>query len=231
MQPASQRNLLWHVVRLAMLRLDLEMERVRAVLGLAAAAAAMMAEPTALAQTPVEQIRSLRGCTAIESDKARLDCYDAFLGVSPEIMTQSGAGKWVVQRSVSPIDDTQTVTLSLVGEGDLHGWLKTYRPSLVLRCKEKRTEAYVVTGMTGAGDRTRIRFRIDKGLANDDAWSNSTDREAVFYPGQPGKFIEALSAGARMYLEVHPFNASPTSVFFELRGLNEVLPKLRSACP
>jgi hypothetical protein len=197
--------------------------------GCAAVFLAILAQPTG-AQSLADQLRTLRSCSALAEDDVRLACYDSLLGRS--LGTGSTrSGQWEISRSVSPLDDTPLVKISLNAENELVGSLGTYRPWLALRCKEKTVDIFVVTGMVGAGGETRVRYRIDKAATVDSVWENSTDDKAIFYPGPTEEFIEHLIAGERMYFEVHPYRSSPTAASFDLRGLSDLVPDLRSACP
>jgi hypothetical protein len=199
------------------------------LLGCAATALTLLVQPTG-AQSLADQMRMLRSCSALAEDHDRLACYDSLLGRSPGAGA-SPSGKWEISKSVSPVDDSPLLRISLNADNELVGSLRTYRPWLALRCKEKTVDVFVVTGMVGADDETRVRYRIDKAAAVDSMWENSTDHKAIFYPGEPEEFIEQLIAGERMYFEVHPNRSSPTAASFDLRGLSNLLPELRSACP
>jgi type VI secretion system protein VasI len=123
------------------------------------------------------------------------------------------------------MDDTQTVTFHLEAEHSITGWLKTHRPSLILRCKERETDAYVVTGMAarpvyGETDKASVRVRFDDRPARQQHWNESTDNEALFSP-QPIALIRSIAVAKTMQLEFTPFNSSPVIVRFDVSGLGD----------
>lgn len=142
--------------------------------------------------------------------------------------------KWKISYDVSPIDDSQTVTLMLYAESSISGWpSKQYDPSLILRCQEKRTDIFVVTGMSpdveyGTLGAT-VLLRIDKNPAYKLHSSKSTDGEALFLPSAVVQ-IKKLMSGRELYFQFTPFNSSPQSTVFKIAGLNESIKPLRSAC-
>ena len=142
--------------------------------------------------------------------------------------------KWKISYDVSPIDDSQTVTLMLYAESSISGWpSKQYDPSLILRCQEKRTDIFVVTGMSpnveyGTLGAT-VLLRIDKNPAYKLHASKSTDGEALFLPSAVAQ-IKKLMNGRELYFQFTPFNSSPQSTVFKIAGLSESIKPLRSAC-
>jgi hypothetical protein len=53
---------------------------------------------------------------------------------------------WQVTRERSPMDGSTTVVLFLSADAPITIWLGEKTPELVVRCKESKTDAYVVTG-------------------------------------------------------------------------------------
>jgi type VI secretion system protein VasI len=144
-------------------------------------------------------------------------------------------GKWSVDHGKSSFDDSRTVVVSLDAEGDISGPYETYRPSIILRCKEKETEAYINIGMqpdveSGNYDGATIRYRFDKESAKTDIASKSTDNLALFLDG-PQTYIAAMLKHDEMVFGFTPFNGSPAETTFDLRGLSEAIKPLREVCP
>lgn len=76
---------------------------------------------------------------AIRSHPAKRD--------TSSIVQASPADKWHVTEEQSPMDDSKTVLLTLDSDDQIQGPLGSVRPSLIVRCKEKKTDVYAVTGM------------------------------------------------------------------------------------
>ena len=66
----------------------------------------------------------------------------------------------------SPMDDSPTVVFRLRAENDIEGWLAKKRPTLIVRCLERKTDVYVVTGMaaqpeSGHFQEATVQIRLD----------------------------------------------------------------------
>lgn len=87
------------------------------------------------------------------------------------------------------MDDSKTVVVALDSENTAEGPLGAVRPSLIVRCQQKKTQVYVVTGMAatveedidgGPRDSHKVGLRLDDGPAKYDSWGESTDHKALF---------------------------------------------------
>ncbi|HXJ96648.1 MAG TPA: hypothetical protein VMT20_27735 [Terriglobia bacterium] len=96
---------------------------------------------------------------------------------------QSKAGDlWHVKEDTSPMDGSKRVVLSHDAENDVQGSLDATRPTLVIRCQEGKTDAYIVTGTAanvefGTENHT-VRLRFDASKPMTQGWSESTDQKA-----------------------------------------------------
>jgi hypothetical protein len=59
-------------------------------------------------------------------------------------------GKWEEFGGSSAMDDSKSVSFQLKAEDAITGWLKKETPTLVVRCQERRTDVYLVTGMSAS---------------------------------------------------------------------------------
>jgi type VI secretion system protein VasI len=177
-------------------------------------------------------------CAAETNGVKRLDCFDGLskrLGLVSPTTTTSKVSKWDVRKDTSKIDDGINVTISLQADTSVSGWpSKTFTPSLVLRCKEKKTEAYIVTGMAaqveaGNYNGATITLRFDKEPAKKYLTSEATDKEALFF-GQATSLIKKLMQHSTLLFEFVPFNSSPVMTTFDIQGLAEAVKPLREVC-
>lgn len=112
----------------------------------------------------------------------------------------AGSGAWRVRTETNPIDDMQTVTLSLAVEA---GTSRSGNPlTFIARCKSNTTEAYVVWGDFLGDDSNdvysewkRVTVRIGSGQAREERWGMSTDRNATFAPSWAGNLLKELLEG------------------------------------
>ncbi|KAB8141850.1 hypothetical protein F8S13_17080 [Chloroflexia bacterium SDU3-3] len=143
-------------------------------------------------------------------------------------------GKWDVSNDTSSFDDSPLVTLMLNSEEQFtNGLGKEIQPVLILRCKERYTEAYIVTGVppdveSGNLDHASVRIRLDQQKAELINMGQSTDGKGLFFPD--AAIIDRMAKHERLLFSFTPFQQSPTEMSFDLRGLPDVLPQLRAAC-
>ena len=176
-------------------------------------------------------------CAAESNSVKRLECFDSLsnrLGVASPKTTISTTSKWEVRKETSRIDDSTNVTISLDADSSISGWPgKTHTPSLVLRCKERKTDAYIITGMPPqveyGTNGASVTIRFDKEKATKYQTSKSTDGEALFF-GQSVGLIKNMLQHTTLLFEFVPFNSSPAMTTFDLRGLAEAVKPLKETC-
>lgn len=141
---------------------------------------------------------------------------------------------WQVTEETSQMDGSKTVVLALDAENEIKGWLKSTRPALVIRCRERKIDVYANLGVAanpevGRYNEYTVRIKLDDQPAVRQRWGSSTDNEALF--SRNGAALAGqISNAKKMLLEFTPFNASPATVQFNVEGLEKHLPKVRSAC-
>jgi hypothetical protein len=144
---------------------------------------------------------------------------------------------WRVAESRSAMDDSEGMLLSLNSEDVIQGPTGAARPSLNIRCKEGKTDIYVVTGMAAdieddpdgePSDTHTVRTRLDDAPAQTEPWFESTDHTALFGGGQ--ELAKALSQASTYTFQFTPFDGSPQTFRFDVRGLDAHLHKLADAC-
>lgn len=152
----------------------------------------------------------------------------------PSATPAPAMGKWLLTTDTSSFDDSTTVVLLLDAEREVVGPFETTRPTLILRCQEKETEAYINLDMQadveGADNTATVRLRLDQGKPYTAITDKSTDNKALFLP-KPKAFITSLLDAEQLTFGFTPFNGSPVETVFDLRGLSEAIPTLREACP
>lgn len=163
-------------------------------------------------------------------------------GTSPTLPPSTASGKlpankpsdaWQVSEQTSPMDGSQTVSLSLLSEDQIQGWLESEHPALVIRCEEKKTEVYVVTGTAASveygADTHTVRLRFDEEKPITQHWSASTASKALFAPNSI-TLVKRLSNHNKFTFEFTPFQANPAIAVFELDGINKHVGKVKKAC-
>ncbi|WP_230467534.1 hypothetical protein [Lujinxingia vulgaris] len=147
----------------------------------------------------------------------------------------SPRGKWHVDVRTSEMDDSKTVVLALDSENRVENWLSQKKQArLLIRCQENRTSAYVNTGMQanpelGNYNKAHARIRLDQDEPKRVNMSESTDGEALFFPGST-RYPKMMEGKTKMLFEFTPFNQGNVRFEFDLTGIDEVLPQVKEAC-
>src|SRR5467141_2684417 len=127
---------------------------------------------------------------------------------------------WTMNEDVSAMDGSKTIVLSLDAVGEIKGWLESTKPTLVIRCKEKKTNVYVNTGTRanveyGMTDSAHVRVRFDDSESESEVWNESTDGKALF-AANPVRFANRLNKAKIFRFEFTPYNASPAIAEFHV---------------
>lgn len=177
--------------------------------------------------------KELAVCTTEKDSVKRLACFDALAnkaeGGHQKGKIVGGKGKWRVSSSTSPVDDSKTVVLRLNANNSVSNAYKTSIPTLILRCQERDTEAYVTYEMFIDTEEAWVTYRFDKNKAEEGTWGVSSDHEALFIP-RAISFIKTLLQSETLFVRVTPYGEGPVSVSFDLRGLSQVIGPLQAAC-
>ncbi|MGB0695917.1 MAG: type VI secretion system-associated protein TagO [Rhodospirillaceae bacterium] len=174
-------------------------------------------------------------CHGQQDDGDRLECYDQRSGYEqPEPVTEvstilrdSDLGSWHVTIDQNPMDDTDTV-IGILNTNDI-GLLASRTPTLVLRCQSWETEAYINWKQYLGNRPVTVTYRIGKAKAIDAQWSLSTNNKATFVP-DPVEFIKSLVDVETLVARVTPYNESPVTAEFKLKGIIPVVTKLANTC-
>ncbi len=91
---------------------------------------------------------------------------------------------WQVYEEKSAMDDTPTVTLSLMAKDSINTYRGVQTPSLQIRCREKSTDLYIINGASAnpelGVEGATVRLRIDSAPAFSQVWDEGTDDTTLF---------------------------------------------------
>lgn len=189
----------------------------------------------AFAQTVTSS--ALLSCNAKENSIERLACYDALAKkFAPSIESKTTSiGEWKVSTDFSKFDDTKSVYLFLEARNSISGWPgKKYTPKITIRCKEKKTEAYITFGMSpsvesGLYNEATLQLRVDKQPSFKLVATKSTDGEALFIKDAIS-FSKKLFKGGELLVRFIPFNSSAQEVSFNIINIELAIVPLQQAC-
>ena len=107
------------------------------------------------------------------------------------------------------------------------------RPSLVVRCMAKHTEAFVYTGSAlkiepETEDHT-VSFRFDDEPATTERWPDSAEHDALFAPDAV-RFAERIMHARTLRFGYTPHNASTVEAQFSVSGLTPQIEPAAKDC-
>ncbi len=158
-----------------------------------------------------------------------------FVGVFMPTSLSAPVDKWQGgEGKRSAMDDSPTVVFSLEAENEIQGWLAKKTPTLIVRCLERKTDVYVVTGMAanpeyGLFQEHTVQIRFDDAKAFKERWGASTDNEALFAPS-PIRLARQVAKAHTMRFRFTPFNASPAVIVFDVRGFDKHIGLVSKTC-
>jgi len=184
----------------------------------------------------VDKDQELAVCAAKENSVERLECYDELAskrGVTKPAEKVETKGDWVVRTDQSPVDDSKSVYMTLQAKTPIvTRFGKMSSPLLVMRCKEKKTVAYVNWDTFLGSESGKITYRIDKEKAVTATWGISSDHNAIgrWNGGESIPFMKSLLKRNEIYFRITPYSESPIETSFNVTGLEEAIKPLREAC-
>jgi type VI secretion system protein VasI len=183
------------------------------------------------------EARKMLACAAKSNSLERLACFDDLAKIAGPLQEQRSdtVGGWTIETSVSKFDDSRSVHLSLAANEKINGWLgKSHLPQLNIRCRERKTEAYIDFGMSPATepelyDGATLQFRIDKQPLFKAIATKSADGNTLFVR-DPTSFIKRLLKAEQLLVRFIPFTSSAQETTFSIAGLEKVIAPLTEAC-
>ncbi|MGL4673738.1 MAG: type VI secretion system-associated protein TagO [Wohlfahrtiimonas sp.] len=196
-------------------------------------------------------------CSKIEVNDERLACYDSlnkkdnvednekaedlhkdssvqmvmneFIKISDGKFKHAQSGLWVISNEISPVDDSQVVTLVLFSSDLVRSRLSEYRAMMVVRCSSNQTDVFFNYGAYLGSDNAPVTYRIDKEKAISTRWDMSNDGKGAFVR-KPIQFIKNLFGKDSLYVSITPYSSNSLSTTFDVVGLSESIEPLREAC-
>lgn len=189
-------------------------------LGLAVTVLGIIWASAVPAQTTPEE------CAKIENNDQRLSCYD--MQFKSDSTARPSTGNWNTRIDKNPLNDSTTVILvNPASEGKAR---LGKRISLLLRCKNNKTEVFVSWNDYLGSDGAKVTHRVGDAEAKTRTWSQSTDNTATFYPGNDITLIKSMFGESKFVAQVTPYNESPSTAVFEISGLDKAIKPLREEC-
>jgi len=145
---------------------------------------------------------------------------------SVPVWSSRNQGRWVSNHRKSAAFESEAVQPVAV-------WMKRVRPTLVVRCMDKRTDVFVYTESAARieeqDENHTVRVAFDDAAGTHERWPDSVEHDALFAPD--GQAMARRLLGARqMRFTFSPHNAAPVTATFEVDGLAKLLEPIAKRC-
>ncbi len=177
----------------------------------------------------------LKNCKLITSLITRAQCYDQVvldfdIVNFNKVDVGQGSGKWRVTTEISPMSGDENFFATIISDDYIRNAAgKFNRPSLVLRCAEKKMEGYIIWDDVLGDKEVVINLRIGAGETEAGRWALSADKKALFIPDTLS-FSKRLVGQDSFSIKVWTANSDPLMTTFDLRGTDVALKPLITAC-
>ena len=174
---------------------------------------------------------SINRCSSIDSDLARLLCYDELVSdsTSNHQALDPENGAWEVLLDEDPITDKQRFFLTLESENAVSSLGVPVR--LVVRCIEGGDNDVFVQWHEYLGDTNpSVTTRLGDARPRQERWGLSNDRQATFVRKNQLLLIEKFLYHDRYVAKVTPYRENPITATFDLSGFQESLQEHAYIC-
>ena len=112
-------------------------------------------------------------------------------------------------------------------------WTTHVRPSLVVRCLNRKTEVFVYTETPSKLESTdglhSVRLTFDDAAGSEERWPDSAEHDALFAPDGTA-LARRISSAHHLRFGFSPHNAEPVQVDFELGDAATVMSHVAKTC-
>ncbi len=138
-------------------------------------------------------------------------------------------GSWAAKSDTNKMTD-ETDYVAMNTSSDKYNKSGSSRETtLVLRCSNNKTEAYLsFNDYMGSRDPV-ITMRLDGGKPTKKTWGGAEGGDAAFSP-QAVQFIKELSKHKKAVFGFEPYGSTMQIVEFDITGIDKVTEKLASSC-
>jgi type VI secretion system protein VasI len=173
-------------------------------------------------------------CAEIGKDSERLECYDLIFKKT-ERRAEDGAGDWQVDIETSKLDDSKNVFMSLTSGDQIKGRFGD-DANMILHvvCRERKVDFYVTFGenfMSDIEGYGNVTLRLDAETAFKKSMTESTDHGALgIWSPNAISFVKTLLGHDHLLVRATPYNANAITSDFVIKGLENAVKPLRTAC-
>lgn len=205
------------------------------------AAAFVIANATAFAQTAGDPMAALRACSQMEGG-ARLDCLDRLSrdiappprpAPAPQPSTAPAtsqaapppADNWIVSETTSPVDYTPIATASSLAAGPDGAGLQ-----LSIQCRGGRTELVVAGPTAPRAEDYAVSYRVNGGAPVQVATGAPASGAGTAFKGDVVAWIRSLPEEGEISVRVSTRQGASRDGSYSLGGLKTVRDRLAATC-
>jgi hypothetical protein len=134
--------------------------------------------------------------------------------------------RWVANRK-------RSVAYELDANQQVRVWTTHVRPTLVVRCLNRKTEVFVFTETPSKMESTdglhTVRLTFDDGAEANERWPDSAEHDALFAPDGTS-LARQISSAHHLKFGFSPHNADPAMVDFDLGDAGPVIANVAKTC-
>ena len=171
-------------------------------------------------------------CAAEANTVKRLECYDLLAirhdqAPKETVTSTTSKGKWITKTNTDPLTDKSVFIALLEAESGKGSYGDTV--SLLVRCQDNTTEAYINWNTFLGSEGIRVTSRIDKNPAKTSRWDISTDHKASFMPGA-ATTLKGFIGATSFVANLTPYSESPITAVFDITGAESALEDISKGC-
>lgn len=142
------------------------------------------------------------------------------------------APRWTVNTETW-LGRTRGAAFEVSAAAPIDVWMRSVRPSLVVRCTARRIEVFVFTDSAAAlepeTDDHTVSYTFDRDPMTTLRWPDGAEHNALFAP-DPRELANRLLAAETFTFRFTPHNTPPVTVRFNTSGLGELLQPAATHC-
>lgn len=173
--------------------------------------------------------RDLKKCTALDSDKERLACFDLVnnkydLMGNLTSLPDDYMGNWKIESTINPLDDTVTAvaylaSTNLVGE---------QLAAMVIRCKSMKLDMFVSWNHE-MSKKVKVISRLGDDKPEVLRWFISEDYRSTF-KSKPEYILKKMQKVDSVVLQTGVYKKPTVTATFDVRGMSNALKEINKAC-
>ncbi len=142
--------------------------------------------------------------------------------------------RWSTARQARWVSNhPRSMAVEVEADNAVTAWMKQVRPTLVVRCLQKRIDVFVFTDSAARieteDENHTVTLSLDAGVGSTERWPDSAEHDALFAP-DGAAFARRLAQTGRLRFGFTPHNAQPVEASFDLEGAADAIAPVLARC-